>query len=44
MKLKSAVPETEEEVKTVYKLRTSDKLEKTLQTIEMLQNLFSTFK
>ena len=40
----SSFSKFEEEVKTVYKLRTSDKLEKTLQTIEMLQNVFSIFK
>ena len=33
-----------EEVKTAYKLRASDKFEKTIETIELLQNLFSTFK
>lgn len=37
-------PTFEEEVKTAYKLRASDKLEKTIETIELLQNLFSTFK
>lgn len=34
----------EEEVKAAYKLRASDKLEKTLETIELLQNLFSTLR
>lgn len=34
----------EEEVKTTYKLRTSDKFEKAIQTMELIQNLFSTFQ
>lgn len=34
----------EEEVKTEYKLRVSDKFEKAVQTMQLLQNLFSTFK
>ncbi len=34
----------EEEVKTTYKLRASDKFEKAIQTMELIQNLFSTFQ
>lgn len=34
----------EEEVKEVYKLRTSDKISKTLDAIELLQNIVSTLK
>lgn len=40
----SSFKKFEEEVKTAYKLRASDKFEKTIETIELLQNLFSTFK
>lgn len=34
----------EEEVKTTYKLRASDKFEKAIQTMELIQNLFSTLQ
>ena len=34
----------EEEVKREYQLRTSDKINKTLQMIELLQNVVSTLK
>lgn len=34
----------EEEVKEKYKLRPSDRLEKAIQTLELLQNVMSTFK
>ena len=34
----------EEEVKTVYKLRSTDKIAKTLDTIELVQNLLTAFK
>lgn len=34
----------ENDVKVAYKLRASDKLEKTMETIELLQGLFSTLK
>lgn len=34
----------EEEVKRTYQLRTSDKINKTLQMIELLQNVVSTLK
>lgn len=34
----------EEEVKTTYHLRTSDKISRTLDTIELIQNVVSTLK
>lgn len=34
----------EEEVKKAYQLRTSDRINKALQTIELLQNVVSTLK
>ena len=34
----------EEEVKTAYKLRTSDKVNKALTTVEMIQTVLSTLK
>ena len=34
----------EEEVKEKYKLRPSDRLEKAIQTLELLQNVMSSFK
>lgn len=34
----------EEEVKKTYQLRTSDKINKTLQMIELLQNVVTTLK
>lgn len=34
----------ENKVKEDYKLRTSDRISKVLSTIEMIQNIFSTFK
>lgn len=34
----------EEQVKEEYKLRTSDKITKALSTIEMFQNIISSFK
>jgi len=34
----------EEKVKEDYKLRTSDKISKVLSTIEMMQNIVSSFK
>jgi len=34
----------EEEVKTAYHLRTSDKISRTLDTIELIQNVVSTLK
>ncbi len=34
----------EEEVKTNYHLRTTDKISKTLETIELIQNVVSSFK
>lgn len=34
----------EEEVKTAYHLRTSDRISRTLDTIELIQNVVSTLK
>jgi len=34
----------ENEVKTNYKLRTSDRFEKAIETVEILQNLFTALK
>lgn len=36
--------EFEEEVKTVYKLRTTDRIEKMFNTIEMIQSVIGTLK
>lgn len=40
----SMITKFEEEVKDKYHLRTSDKINQTLKTIELLQNVFSSFK
>lgn len=37
-------PKFEEEVKEKYGLRPGDRITKTLETIELLQNIFATFK
>lgn len=37
-------PKFEEEVKERYGLRTTDRISKALDTIELLQNIFSTFQ
>lgn len=40
----SLFPKFEEEVKEKYGLRTGDRITKALETIELLQNIFATFK
>lgn len=40
----SLFPKFEEEVKEKYGLRPGDRITKTLETIELLQNIFATFK
>lgn len=41
---KSLFPKFEEEVKEKYGLRTSDRISKALETMELLQHIFSTLK